>query len=93
MTDALHHHTFPTRSPDTGAAAQRVDDLPHWNLADLYDGTEDPRIATDLAQAGEAAKAFNDAYKGRLADLSGDDLGKAVADAPELDATPIGGAP
>ncbi len=80
MTDALHHHAFPARSPDTGAAAQRADDLPHWNLADLYDGTEDPRIATDLAQAGEAAKAFNDAYKGRLADLSGDDLGKAVAE-------------
>ena len=41
----------------------KTDALPEWNLADLYDGRDDPRLETDLA----AAKAAND----ELASLEG----------------------
>ncbi|MEQ8227142.1 MAG: M3 family oligoendopeptidase [Rhodospirillales bacterium] len=81
MTYVLRPHYLSPRTPETAAAATAPsDDLPRWNLADLYQGTDDPAIETDLAWAGDAAKAFSDAYKGRLADLSGDGLGKAVAE-------------
>src|ERR1700761_1931939 len=43
----------------------KTDALPQWNLGDLYDGRNDPRIETDLAKA----KADNDALvalKGRF---------------------------
>jgi oligoendopeptidase F len=43
----------------------KTDTLPQWNLSDLYEGRDDPRIETDLAQA----KADNDALvalKGRF---------------------------
>jgi oligoendopeptidase F len=44
--------------------------LPEWNLADLYAGLDDPRIARDLDQADAASVAFEEAYKGKLAALT-----------------------
>ena len=79
MTDIRRSEVSAPRSPDTGAApAGPAGDLPRWNLADLYKGPDDPAIETDLTWAQERAAAFAEAYKGRLAALSGDDLGKAV---------------
>ncbi len=54
-------------------APVKLDALPEWNLADLYDGRDDPRIETDLA----AAKAANDELikmKGRFTSLRSDAL-------------------
>ena len=51
--------------PGTGAAK-----LPEWNLADLYAGLDDPRIARDLDRADAEAVAFEEAYKGKLAALA-----------------------
>ena len=79
MTDVRHFDRFALRAPDSAAAAM-AEDLPRWNLADLYKGPDDPAIEADLTWAEGAAKAFSDSYKGRLADLPGADLGKAVAD-------------
>ena len=81
MTEIRRPDRAARHSPDTGAAqAAQAGDLPRWNLADLYKGPEDPAIETDLAWAQERSAAFATAYKGRLAELSGDDLGKAVAE-------------
>src|SRR5882762_9038082 len=44
--------------------------LPEWNLADLYAGIEDPRIARDLDQADAESLAFEETYKGKLAGLA-----------------------
>ncbi len=44
--------------------------LPEWNLADLYSGLDDPTIKRDLDRADVECVAFEDAYKGKLADLA-----------------------
>jgi oligoendopeptidase F len=67
------------RSPDLPAARASVS-LPEWNLADLYAGTDSPALKADLAKAEAAAAAFEQQYKGKLAVLSGTELGKAIAE-------------
>jgi oligoendopeptidase F len=52
--------------------------LPEWDLADLYPGPESPELARDLAGLGKEAAAFRERYQGRLAALSGAELGAAV---------------
>jgi oligoendopeptidase F len=64
-------------APD-GAAAQ-LGDLPTWDLGDLYSGMDSPQFAADLDSAAADAKAFAATYQGKLADLSGDALGAAIA--------------
>jgi oligoendopeptidase F len=44
--------------------------LPEWNLADLYAGLEAPEIKRDLDRVDADCVAFEEAYKGRLADLA-----------------------
>ena len=59
-------------SPDLGS-------LPTWDLSDLYPGPDSPALASDLERAEIAAKEFARRYEGKLAGLSGADLGRAVA--------------
>ena len=54
--------------------------LPEWDLSDLYPSPDSPALESDLAAASEAAKAFERAYAGKLASLSGQDFGRAIAD-------------
>ena len=63
------------RSPDS----QPVGPLPAWDLSDLYAGREDPRLEADLQAAERDAKAFRERYYEKLAGLSGEALGAAVA--------------
>jgi len=85
MTDTRPAEPAVPRAPDTGAAgAVQAGDLPRWNLADLYKGTGDPAVEADLAWAQERAVAFSAAYKGRLAELPGEDLGKAIQEYEEI---------
>jgi oligoendopeptidase F len=64
-----------TRSP-RAAKARRLPRkpapaaLPEWNLADLYAGLEAPEIKRDLDRVDADCVAFEEAYKGRLADLA-----------------------
>ena len=51
--------------------------LPEWNLNDLYCGLDDPAIKRDLDRADGECVAFEEAYKGKLADLVQADLGQA----------------
>ncbi len=56
-----------------GAAALKNDqlgDLPEWNLADLYKGMDAPEVAADLARGEAECAAFEEAYKGKLADIA-----------------------
>lgn len=61
-----------TQKPDLGH-------LPEWNLADLYKGIDDPAINADLDRIRTSAEAFASKYKGKLAEISGDELGAAIA--------------
>jgi oligoendopeptidase F len=53
--------------------------LPNWNLTDLYPGPDAPEVKNDLERAGRDAEAFAAAYEGKLAALSGLNLGAAIA--------------
>ena len=59
--------------------AERIaDNLPVWNLDDLYSGPESAELADDLERIAADAKAFREAYEGELAGLEGAGLGKAI---------------
>lgn len=45
-----------------------------WNLDDLYAGTDDPRLAAELASCEEEARALRREFAGRLAALAAADL-------------------
>jgi oligoendopeptidase F len=49
-----------------------------WDLSDLYDGGDDPRIEQDVEQTEAAAAAFRERYYGHVAELSAADLREAI---------------
>ena len=63
--------------PDT---AKNLGQLPEWDLSDLYPGQESAELSADLKEVGAAAEAFNRRYAGKVAGLSGSELGAAVAE-------------
>ncbi|MEO3384841.1 M3 family oligoendopeptidase [Mesorhizobium sp. CAU 1741] len=69
--------------------ASLLDNLPEWNLSDLYSGIDAPELQRDLARAAEEATAFESRWKGTLADAAartGDaGLGAAVKEYEGLD--------
>jgi oligoendopeptidase F len=56
----------PLRPSRSGLGA-----LPEWNLGDLYSGLDDPAIKRDLDRADAECVAFEEAYKGKLAEMAG----------------------
>ena len=52
--------------------------LPTWQLDDLFPGTDSPELKDCLAHAAREAKAFQGTYKGKLDNLTGDELGEAI---------------
>lgn len=59
---------------------QESETLPTWNLSDLYEGPEDPRIEADLHAARQRALDFEKRWRGRVAteDLQAGDLRRAL---------------
>ena len=56
-------------------------ELPEWNLNDLYPGMESDEFKKDFSDVVEAAKDFENSYKGKLASVvesNGDDLADAI---------------
>jgi oligoendopeptidase F len=54
--------------------------LPTWDLSDLYPAMDAPEIAADLERAAALSAAFQERYKGNLAELAtGPDGGAALA--------------
>ncbi|HEY8268599.1 MAG TPA: M3 family oligoendopeptidase [Xanthobacteraceae bacterium] len=72
--------------PSSATAVRPADALgllPEWNLADLYPGIDAPEVAADLARAEAECAVFEEAYKGKLAEIAasaraGAELGAAV---------------
>lgn len=71
---------LPPYAPDTMLAhpAEGAEDLPSWDLSDLYPGPKSPELEADFAEAARAAKAFAARYAGRLADIGGAELAEAL---------------
>jgi oligoendopeptidase F len=61
------------------AQVQELGKLPNWDLSDLYPGRDSDALTGDLARLATEAKAFNDAYRGKLTGLDGAAFGAAVA--------------
>jgi oligoendopeptidase F len=71
------------RTGRSGSARSRaLGGLPEWNLNDLYSGLDDPAIKRDLDRADAECVEFENAYKGKLADLArSPQAGAALAEA------------
>ena len=57
-----------------------ADAPPRWNLNDLFDATDDPRIAETLAAVRQGSDAFAARYKGNVATLTPAELYAAIAE-------------
>jgi oligoendopeptidase F len=57
-------------APDTATLLNGVNGPPAWDLSDLYQGFDDPRLDQDLAQLQQDAQAFRDRYRGNVNALS-----------------------
>jgi len=55
-------------------------ELPQWDLSDLYPAPDGPEIEADFARAEILSKQFAGSYQGKLAGLDGDGLGQAIGD-------------
>ncbi len=53
-------------------------ELPAWDLTDLYQGIDDPKIEKDLAAYCNLNKKLARSYKGRLAEISAADFYKSL---------------
>jgi oligoendopeptidase F len=70
-----------TAPADAAASSlQTTQELPAWNLTDLYPGPDSPAVETDFAKAEDVARAFAAAYQGRLAAMPGSELAAAIAE-------------
>jgi oligoendopeptidase F len=75
-------------APDSARAA--LGEMPEWDLADLYEAMDSPRLKTDLVRAETEAIAFERRFKGKLAEIAaapdgGLRLGEAVRGFEELE--------
>ncbi|MBB3136444.1 oligoendopeptidase F [Rhizobium pisi] len=72
-----------------GAADPALGDLPVWKLQDLYPSATSTAFVADMEKAGKAATAFEEKWKGKLADAAtktGDDgIGAALKEYEALD--------
>ena len=55
-----------------------------WNLSDLYDGPDDPRLRTELEDVVTAAVGFAERYRGTIAGLTAQALADAVAESEQI---------
>lgn len=51
-----------------------------WNLSDLYQGVDDPRIDADLHALEERAQSYAETYRGRIGALSPAEFGTALVE-------------
>ena len=49
-----------------------------WNLSDLYESGEDPRLEADVQEAERASAAFRERYHGKVAELDAAALAQAI---------------
>lgn len=64
--------TLKNQTAEKGAE-NMLGDLPEWNLNDLYDGLNDPKVEEDLARSEKYAGDISQSYKGKLGDLAAND--------------------
>jgi oligoendopeptidase F len=63
-----------------GTAKRSLGKLPQWDLSDLYPGRDSAELQRDLDDGEAQAKHFRARHEGKLAALSGAELGAAIAE-------------
>lgn len=58
--------------------------LPAWDLSDLYNGIDDPKIQKDLDKYKKNAEQLAKKYKGKIKDLSSEEFLQAVKSVEEM---------
>lgn len=61
-------------------ASAKLENLPEWNLNDLYAGPDSSEFTVELTQAAKDSSEFAARYKGKLAGLGGAGLAKALTE-------------
>ena len=70
---------YTTSPSDTATArASTEDNLPSWDLSDLYNAPDAPEITSDLAQVTKDVAEFSATHKGKIADLSPPQFAQAI---------------
>jgi oligoendopeptidase F len=73
----MMRHAAPA---DAAVSQQAVEELPTWDLGDLYPGPDSPAVEADLTMAEQAARAFAAAHQHKLGAMSGRVLAGAIAE-------------
>src|ERR1700727_1252492 len=69
IASALRKSTAPRKTNSRKASSSsRGDKLPEWNLSDLYSGIGAPEVTLDLDRLDAECVAFENDYKGKLAE-------------------------
>jgi oligoendopeptidase F len=58
-----------------------------WDLSDLYEGQEDPRLEEEIEEAERSAEAFRERYHGEVSQLDAVALAEAVAERERIEST------
>lgn len=58
----------------------KKNNLPGWDLSDLYAGIDDPQIEKDLKKVKKQSAAFADTYKGKINKLSAAEFAESLRD-------------
>ena len=58
-----------------------------WDLTDLYEDGDDPRIEQDVQETETSAAAFRERYYGKVAELSADELREAIEERERIEST------
>ena len=64
---------------------KKQNELPAWDLSDLYKGIKDPQIQKDLAEYKKKAADFAKKYKGKLAGMNAAKMYEALVEYEHLD--------
>ncbi|MGV8939732.1 MAG: M3 family oligoendopeptidase [Allorhizobium sp.] len=70
--------TLSALAQGTASASVPLGDLPVWNLQDLYPSETSPAFLDDLAKAAVDARAFEDAWKGKLSGAARETADKGI---------------
>jgi oligoendopeptidase F len=61
------------------------EDLPGWDLRDLYPAPDSPELSAELEAGAQAARDLAQQYRGKVASLDGPGLARAIAAYEQLD--------
>src|ERR1700694_4664330 len=72
----------PAKTAQKPAPAAGLGPLPEWDLRDLYPSIDAPQVKRDLDRADAECVAFEESYRGKLADMAASvEPGRALAEA------------